>query len=61
MSEFKKDVYVRVKDGKGNEFVCPLDALKNLSEASDAELDNCVDDGTVGRYASNINILEKDE
>jgi len=26
----KKEVYVRVKDGAGNQFLCPLDALKDI-------------------------------
>ena len=55
----KKDVYVRVKDGAGNDFLCPLDALKEPSEISDEDLENCVDDGTVGRYASNIEIKKE--
>ena len=54
-----KDVFVRVKDGAGNEFLCPLEALKSTLEASDEELSNCVDDATVGRYASNINVEDK--
>ncbi|HHP7236301.1 MAG TPA: hypothetical protein ACFCUC_16850 [Desulfobacterales bacterium] len=58
MSDPKENVYVRVKDMAGNEFVCPLDALKNPKEVSEAELENCVDDGTVGRYAGNINIAD---
>ncbi|MDZ7760374.1 MAG: hypothetical protein U5L00_08985 [Desulfovermiculus sp.] len=43
----------------GNEFLCALDALKSTGEASDEELRNCVDDGTVGRYASNIKVEDK--
>jgi hypothetical protein len=59
MSEAKEDqVYVRVKDRAGNEFVCPLDALKGLKEVSEEILDNCVDDATVGRYAGNIQIKD---
>ena len=58
MSDPKENVYVRVKDMAGNEFVCPLVALKNPKEVSEAELENCVDDGTVGRYAGNINIAD---
>jgi len=54
----KQALYVRVHDQAGNEFLCPLDALKDPKTASDEELDNCVDDGTVGRYAGNINIVE---
>jgi alkaline phosphatase len=51
-----KNVYVRVKDGVGNEYLCPLEALKDTKEATEEELDNCVDDATVGRYASNIHV-----
>ena len=51
-----KDVFVRVKDGAGNEFLCPLEALKSPGEANAEELNNCVDDATVGRYASNIKV-----
>ncbi len=56
----KKDVFVRVKDGAGNEFLCPLEALKAPGEATDEEMDNCVDDATVGRYASNIEVTKKE-
>lgn len=53
-----RPVYVRVKDGAGNDFLCPLEALKKPQEASEEELDSCVDDATVGRYASNIDIQD---
>jgi len=57
MSEGKEEqVFVRVKDRAGNEFVCPIDALKGLKEVTEEILDNCVDDATVGRYAGNIKI-----
>ncbi|MEN8689073.1 MAG: hypothetical protein AB1Z20_03095 [Desulfobacterales bacterium] len=58
MSDQKGNLYVKVKDLAGNEFVCPIDALKNPEELSDVDLDNCVDDATVKRYAGNINIKE---
>jgi len=61
MAEIKKDVYVRVKDGQGNEFVCPIESLKDVRQASEEELDNCVDDGTAGRYAGNINVVAPDD
>lgn len=54
----KQAFYVRVHDKAGNEFLCPLDALKDPKTATAEELDNCVDDGTVGRYAGNIDIIE---
>ena len=40
--------YVYVKDRAGNEFICPLDSLKDVSHATDEELDNCVDDAKAG-------------
>ena len=59
MSEHsEQQVYVKVKDVAGNEFVCPIDALKGLKEVSEEVLDNCVDDATVGRYAGNIKIVK---
>ena len=59
MSESKEEqVDVMVRDVAGNEFVCPIDALKNLKEVSEEVLDNCVDDGTVGRYSGNISIVK---
>lgn len=58
MSDQKGNLYVKVKDMAGNEFVCPIDALKNPEELSDVDLENCVDDATVKRYAGNITIKE---
>jgi tRNA(Glu) U13 pseudouridine synthase TruD len=44
MRESKKEqVYVRVKDLAGNEFVCPIDALRGLKEVPEEILDDCVD------------------
>ena len=59
----KKDepTYVRVRDGAGQEFLCPIDALKPSGEASEEELTNCVDRATTERYSSNISAGEKDE
>jgi hypothetical protein len=34
------------KGAAGNQFVCPIDALKNVKESSQEVLDNCVDDAT---------------
>ena len=35
--------YVKVKDSSGNEWLCPLDALKNAKKATQAELNECVE------------------
>jgi hypothetical protein len=59
MSESKgQQVYVKVKDAAGNEFVCPIDALRDIKDVPEEVLDDCVDDATVGRYAGNIKIVE---
>ena len=49
-------VYVKVKDGTGNDFLCPIDALIDLQNATEAELSNCVESAAVGRYAGNIQV-----
>jgi len=54
----KKDLWVRVKDNAGNEFICPLIALKDRQSATEEELDHCVDDAITGRYAANLDIEE---
>jgi hypothetical protein len=51
-----KPVYVRVQDRVGNEFLCPLESLKNPAAASEDELANCVDSAVVERYAGDIEV-----
>jgi hypothetical protein len=57
--EEKKDVWVRVKDTAGNEFICPLDALKERKTATEEELENCLDDAVRGRYAGDMEITDE--
>jgi len=40
MAEYKKNVYVRVRDGSGNLSLCPIEALKDPKEATEEELEN---------------------
>jgi hypothetical protein len=54
--ENRKSLYVRVKDRTGNGFICPIESLIDPARATEEELENCVDDGVVGRYAENIEI-----
>ncbi len=59
MNEKTNDsIYVRVKDYAGNDFVCPIDALKDPKDVTEEELENCVDDATVNRYIGNIKIVD---
>jgi hypothetical protein len=55
----KKQVYIRVRDGAGNAFLCPIDALKDIRKATDEELENCVDDAVAERYAGEIKVVNK--
>jgi hypothetical protein len=52
--------YVKVKDMAGNEFVCPLNKLRDARKVSDAELENCFDGDVVGRYAGQLNIIDSE-
>jgi hypothetical protein len=38
--QVEKQVYVRVKDGAGNQFLCPIDALKDVRNTTGEELEN---------------------
>ena len=58
MSAKERNLYVRVKDIAGNDFLCPLEALKNPKEITDDELAESVDDATVQRYAGDIKITD---
>ena len=40
--------YVWVKDRAGNEYACPIDALKKPTDLSDEEKKACVDDAARG-------------
>jgi len=59
MAEYKKNVYVRVRDGSGNLSLCPIEALKDPKEATEEELENWVDNAVVGRYAGAIEVIDK--
>ena len=51
-------LYVKVKDGNGSEFLCPIDALIDPKNASEEELANCVDSAVAERYAGNIQVTD---
>ena len=46
--------FFKVTDEAGNEWLCPFDALKNIKDASQTELDDCVEKIVVTRYAGDI-------
>ncbi|MFZ0133248.1 MAG: hypothetical protein WAK95_11945 [Desulfobacterales bacterium] len=59
-SEKKEDVYVKVKDMAGNEFVCPLNELRHTKRVSETELANCFEGDVVGRYAGQLKIVDSE-
>ena len=56
MSENDSETFVLVKDANGENFLCPLDTVRNSSSINVDEIDNCVEEDVVGRYAGNIKI-----
>ena len=57
-TENKETLYVKFKDMAGNDFVCLLDELRDPKSISDAELENCVEDAVVGRYAGQLKMVD---
>ena len=43
----KRQQFAWVKDKAGNEYVCPVDSLKQAKDLSEEDLKNCVDDASV--------------
>jgi hypothetical protein len=56
--DFRGKKYIRLKDKAGSEFLCPLDALKSVKDATEGELAECVEGDVVGRYAGDIEIVK---
>ncbi|MCU0596405.1 MAG: hypothetical protein MUC98_13225 [Desulfobacterota bacterium] len=54
-----KKVYLRVQDGAGNPFLCPLEALKDIRRATDEELENCVDNAVAERFGGEIELADR--
>jgi hypothetical protein len=54
----RRKLYVRVKDRSGNDFLCPIDALKDPKSMSEEELADCVDDATALRYPGDVEIVK---
>lgn len=59
--EKDENVYVKVKDMAGNEFVCPLNELRDTKGISETELENCFEGDVVGRYAGLLKIVDAEE
>jgi hypothetical protein len=42
-STYKSTAFIRVEDRAGNQYICPMEALKDPAHATEAELENCFD------------------
>jgi len=56
MITINKNTYFIVKDKYGNDYLCPLNAVKDRDAVSDQELDECVEKDVAERYSGNIDI-----
>lgn len=54
----KKYKYLKVKDKAGSEFLCPLDALKGISEATEEQLAESLEEAVDGKYSGDIEIVQ---
>lgn len=57
-AENDENVYVRVKDMAGNDFVCPLNDLRDANSISETEWENCFEGDVVERYAGQLEIVD---
>jgi hypothetical protein len=51
-----ENTYFIVKDQNGDDYLCPLNSVKERSAVTDDELDDCVEKDIVERYSGNIEI-----
>jgi len=58
MDEKEQQKYLKVKDSVGNEFLCPLNSLIHVQDATEEELAECVEADVVGRYAGDIEVVD---
>jgi hypothetical protein len=54
----KEKKYLKVRDATGTVFLCPLNALKRVEDATEEELADCVEEEVVSRYAGDIEIVK---
>lgn len=58
MTKTKENAYFIVTDRNGDDFLCPLNAVKNRREVLGRELEECVEKDVVERYSGNIDIQD---
>lgn len=56
MSKDNGDTYVLVKNSKGENYLCPINAIQNPSSIVNDEMDDCVEEDVIRRYAGNLKL-----
>jgi len=56
MATVKNQTYFVVRDKHGDDYLCPLNSVRNKETITDDELDSCVEKDIVERYSGNIDI-----
>ena len=56
MTENNDETFVLVKDANGDNLLCPVDTVQDASSVNPDEIDDCVGEEVVRRYAGNIKI-----
>ena len=56
MAKDDNTTLIKVKDPKGNKYLCPIDTNSNHSTDLVEVNDDCIEEDVIGRYAGNINI-----
>ena len=56
MATINDETYLIVRDEHGDDYLCPLNSVKNRDSITEDELDSCIEKDIVERYSGNINI-----
>ena len=56
MATSTKNTYFIVKDRNGDDYLCPLNSVRDTSALTDEELDSCVERDVTERYSGNIKV-----
>ena len=56
MTTFNNETYFVVRDKNGDDYLCPLNSVRNKEKITDDELGSCVEKDVAERYSGNIDI-----
>ena len=56
MTTVNNETYFVVRNEHGDDYLCPLNSVRNKDAVTDDELDSCVEKDIVERYSGNIDI-----